>query len=182
LANPNLTPTEIQPSKPVKSELFDKVRVINDDIETRVNDLENVSTSQPVFSQTVSIGNPTGETPDLIIEITPSFKNGVTLTSSKLTLLEKSVGYTDDSIANGLEIDVQKSNGSVLDADFTTSVYTTRPFIDFIDTSSPTAGDSDTGTFDLGEINIAAGERLRLVLTGMPSQTQLVRFIFELFI
>jgi len=143
---------------------------------------ENVSNSQPVFSQMVSIGNPTGNAPDLIIEISPSFKNSVTLTSSKLTLLEKDVAYTDDSVANGLQIDVQKSTGGVLDSDFTSSIYTTKPFIDFLDTASPTAGDSDTGTFDLGEINIAAGERLRLVLTGMPSQTQLVRFIFELFI
>lgn len=182
MSNPNLTPTEIQPSKPVKSELFDKVRVINDDIENRVNDLENVSTSQPVFSQTIALGNPTGTSPNLIIEITPSFKNAVTLTSSKITLMEKDIAYVSDASANGIEVDVQKSNGSVLDADFTSSVYTTKPFIDFITAASPSAGDSDTGTFDIGEINIAAGERLRLVLTGMPANPQLVRFIFELFI
>jgi len=182
LSNPNLTPTEIQPSKPVKSELFDKVRVINDDIENRVNDLENVSNSQPVFSQTVAISNPTGQSPNLIIEMTPAFKNAVTLTSSKLTLMEKDIAYVSDPASNGVEIDVQKSNGSVLDADFTSSIYTTKPFINFIDASSPSAGDSDTGTFDLGEININAGERLRLVLTGMPANAQLVRFIFELFI
>lgn len=182
MANPNLTPTEIQPSKPVKSELFDKVRVINDDVESRLTDQENVSSSQPVFSQTVSISNPTAPSPNLIIEITPAFKNSVTLVSSNLVLMEKDIAYLADAVANGLEIDVQKSNGSVLDADFTSSIYTVNPFIDFITASSPSAGDSDTGTFDIGEINVAAGERLRLVLTGVPANQQLIRFIFELFI
>jgi len=182
LANPNLTPAEIQPSKPVKSELFDKQRVINDDIESRVTDMENGATSQAVFSQTVAVANPTDTSPNLIIEISPGFKNAVTLVSSKLTLMEKDIAYLADATANGLEIDVQKSSGCILDSDFTSSIYTTKPFIDFITASSPTAGDSDTGTFDLGEIDILAGERLRLVLTGMPAQAQLVRFIFELFI
>ena len=182
MPNPNLTPTEIQPSKPVKSELFDKLRAINDDIESRLTELENTSTSQPVFEQMVSISNPTAPSPDLVIVMSPAFKNSVTLTSSNLTLLEKSVPYTSDPLANGLEIDVQKSAGGVLDADFTDSIFTVRPFIDFIDAANPTAGDNDTGTFDLGQINIAAGERLRLVLTGVPANQQLIRFIFELFI
>ena len=96
--------------------------------------------------------------------------------------MEKDIAYVSDAAANGVEIDVQKSSGGILDADFTTSIYTVKPFIDFIDAASPAAGDSNTGTFDLGEVNIAAGERLRLVLTGMPANQQLVRFIFELFI
>jgi len=182
MANPNLTPTEIQPSKPVKSELFDKVRVINDDIESRLTSLENVSSSQPIFSETVSLGNPTGTTPNIIIKTTPAFKNAVTLTSSNLVLMEKDIAYISDAVANGLEIDVQKSNGSILDADFTSSIYTTKPFIDFITAASPSANDNDTGAFDVGEIDIAAGQRLRLVLTGMPANSQLVRFIFELFV
>lgn len=182
MANPNLTPTEIQPSKPVKSELFDKVRVINDDVESRLTEQENTATSQPVFSAQVSLGNPTATNPDLVIELTPAFKNAVTLASSNLVLLEKDVAYISDAVANGLEIDVQKSAGGVLDTDFTTSIYTVKPFIDFITAASPAAGDSNTGTFDIGQINIAAGERLRLVLTGMPANSQLVRFIFELFI
>jgi hypothetical protein len=182
LANPNLTPTEIQPSKPVKTELFEKVRVINDDVESRLTDQENTSSSLPVFSAQVSISNPTAPSPDLVIELTPAFKNSVTLTSSNLVLLEKSVAYLDDAVANGLEIDVQKSAGGVLDADFTTSIYTVKPFIDFITAAAPAAGDSNTGTFDAGQINIAAGERLRLVLTGVPANQQLIRFIFELFI
>lgn len=182
MANPNLTTTEIQPSKPVKNELFDKQRVINDDIESRLTAQEDTSTSQPVFSNSVSVANPTATSPDLIIEITPAFKNATVLTTSKLTLLEKDVAYLSDAVANGLEIDVQKSSGGVLDVDFTTSIYSTKPFIDFITAANPSAGDDASGTFDLGEININAGERLRLVLTGMPAQAQLVRFIFELFI
>lgn len=180
MALPNLTPTEIQPSKPTKSELYDKLRLINDDIEARVAALEGTSGALPFFSEEWTISSALSTGPDIELNI-QSVKNAVTVGFFRVTLLETSGGYFEDATVNGLEFDLQKSTTGYLDADFIDSLFFTKPFINFQTGSGVAAGDTATGTFDLTKVALGADDRLRVILTTAPAFGQTLRFKFEVF-
>jgi len=182
MAQPNLTTPEIQPSQPTKSELFVKIKDINDDVEGRLANEEGRAKALAIITKTVIISSSLSTTPSVELFLTEEMPAAVTITGAKLTLMENQIGsYVDNATVNGLEVDVEKASGSVLDANFTgNSIFTIKPFIDFETGANPAADDNDTGTFDLGTLNLSAGDRLRLVLTGMPAIGQQIRFKFEL--
>ncbi len=180
MAQNPFTTVEIQPSKTVKSELFEKTKNNIEDLDSRVSSLQSGSSTAILFQESWDLSSALSTAPNIILCLKP-IPAEITVTAAKLTLLEKSTGYIDDVTVNGLELDVHISSGGILDVDFTDSLFTTKPYISFQDTDSPAAGDIDTGTFDGTKTTIAAGSVIRLVLSGMPSVGQQIRFYVELY-
>jgi len=152
--------------KAIKKELFDIIKGNFDDHESRLNLVETNATKVNVlkfdFRNAASFTAMTGA---FYFEADQDF----TITDAYLRIFETG------SLTGDLEVDLKKSTTDLDGPSFTT-IFTTKPSIDF-----DTASDYDASTnqvFDPGQITIQKGDFLRLDITAMPTSGVLGKFLF----
>lgn len=147
--------SEIEVGDPVTAQLLGKVKNSFDDHETRIGNVEAASGTVVVFDEVVyNASEFTTLTGLLIFRASFDF----TLTEAKLAIFEKG------SYTGFLEVDIQK--GASLDPmDFAT-VFTAKPVINYSTISD--YGEGVSGSYDVAEKDILAGEYLRLDITEVP--------------
>lgn len=159
----------IQVGKAITAGLWSKVKNSFDDHESRINNLETNATKVSVFDIDLSNASLFSTAEGLLyFEADTSF----TITNAFIRIFE--VG----SLAGEVEIDVKRSTTDLDDASFT-SIFTTRPLVDF-----DTASDYDASTnqvFDNGQISISTGDFLRLDITSTPSNGVIPKLLIKVY-
>jgi hypothetical protein len=147
-----------QVGKSTRKELFQDLVNNEDDLNTRVGDLEGAAAKIIVFEGDVINVN-TASSLTGIAMFTAS--NNFNLTSAEVGVYDLPAGITGT-----LEIDIRKSTTR----DFTTdvSVFTTRPSINL--SAASDYEDSTNAVFDAGESDITSGEALKLNITSLGSE------------
>lgn len=141
----------------IKAELFTKIKDNFDDHESRINALSVSAGKVTVFKYLMLNGSnfPTATGLDYFQAI-----EDFTLTSAVIRIFEKG------SLTGAVEIDVKKSVTNMDNSSFST-VFTTKPKIDY--SSASDYGFSINQAFNSGQIDIKAGDILRLDITETPS-------------
>lgn len=155
--------------KPIKKELWDKVSGNDADFNSRINNLETIAVKVPLFKffflNAQVFSTATGLN---YYEADASF----TITNASVRIFE--VG----SLSGFFEFDIKRS---VTDLDGTSfvSIFTTKPKIDF--STATDYSESINQVFDVGQIDIEAGEFLRLDITQMPTSGVMSKFILNVY-
>lgn len=153
----------------IKKELLDKVKNNFDDHESRLNTIETVARKVSVWEDLFLNGSQFSTNTGIdYYEATLAF----TITSASFRI------YTVAGHSGFLEIDIKKSTTDNANGSFA-SIFTTKPKIDYT-----TAIDDDETTnqvFDVGQINIAIGDRLRFDITQTPTSGVAPRFMLKVY-
>lgn len=153
----------------IKKELWDKVKNNFDDHESRLNSVESQSNKIEVMKFDFRNGAQFDTATGLhYYEADSSF----TLTNAFIRIFETG------SLTGTLEIDIKKSTTDLDDSSFV-SVFTTKPSINI-----GLAADYDASTnqvFDVGEIDIAIGDFLRLDITQTPTNGIIPKFLLSVY-
>jgi len=153
----------------VKRELWLKVKNNLDDLDTRLNNVEVAANRKQVWEFTILNGSSFSTATGLTYyEATQGF----TITSAFVRIFE--VG----TITGFLEIDILRSTTD-LDSSSFTSIFTTKPKIDFSTASDYEA--TVNQVFDVTKTNISVGDFLRLDITITPTSGVLSRFMLNVY-
>jgi hypothetical protein len=153
--------------KPVRSTDLKQLVTNQDDFNTRLNSVESFTSKVILFGE--PIRNAASFQTLSALEDIPII-NPLNIVEAKLWI------YLTGSLTGTLEVDVLRSSSP----DFTgaTSIFTTRPSINFA-----TASDYDESTnavIDVAQQSLSDGDYLRLSITSMPSNGVLGTFGFKL--
>lgn len=157
MAYTTIDPNSIEVGDPVKKELLDRIKSNEDDLDSRITNIETGNAKVPVFSYVLLNGSSFSTATGLDhYQANQAF----TLTNGSFRI------FTKGSLTGTVELDVKRSTTNMDNASFT-SVFTTKPKITF-------ASASDYATtvnqvFNSGQINIAVGDILRLDITAAPT-------------
>lgn len=148
----------IQVGKAVKREIFLILKNNQDDIQGRLTNVESGQKRVVVWDELVL--NATSALSLTAIDewrVPQNFR----LTDAKVGIFEKGV------LTGLLEMDIQKSSNR----DFSTSssVFTTKPSIDFDDVGTNDFDESSNTVFDAGVQDLVEGEFLRLDISALPA-------------
>lgn len=160
--------SSILPGKPVKTELWTKVKNDLDDHETRILALAGGAAQVSVFDHTVlNAASASTFTGFNYFRATFAF----TLTNCEIQIFEKG------SLTGNLEVDIKK-NTTPNDTGMTT-VFTTKPKLVFASISDYAV--SSNQVFNGAQIAIASGDILRFDVTEMPASGILSKFRIQLY-
>lgn len=153
----------------IKAELWGKVKNNFDDHETRINLIEASASKVPVIKfYVLNASNFSSATGLYYWESNDNF----TITSAYVQIFE--VG----SLTGTFEVDIKKSTTDLNGTSFT-SIFTTKPSIDF-----STASDYDKSinqVFDSSKIAISSGDYLRFDITQAPSSGVMSKFLITVY-
>jgi hypothetical protein len=160
----------IQVGKSLKKEIF---QIISDnfvEIDTDLNDLKNSQKRITVFDETFYNSTPA-----------PSISNILYYQADQaFTFTSCVIGIFDSAgapLTGDLEIDIEKASDRSFGS--AVSLFTTRPSIT-LDTASD-YDDSTNQVFDANNVDIAAGEWIRVSITELPTGGNLSRFTLNVY-
>lgn len=153
--------TEIAVSKALKAELFQKIKDNFDDHETRLNDLS--VGSGPVVLINEEIENVSSTLTLTGLKYIRAFNN-MNITKAQIQI------FTKGGVTSGtLEVDLKKS--ATLGGTYT-SIFTTKPYINFATDTDYTSRD---GVLNTGQA-VTQDEILRLDITNVPASVVIAKF------
>lgn len=161
-----IDPASIEVGDALKAELFTKIKSNEDDLNTRLNNIEASASKIELFEFFVQ--NATSANSFTGIYYLP-IKDTMTITNAYVTIFEKG------SLSGALEIDIKKSTDGTMDEFSFFSVFSTKPKITYA-----SASDYDKSTnqvFSPGEIDLVPGDYLRLDVTELPTNGVVGKFL-----
>lgn len=160
---------EIEVGDALKKELFDKIKSNEDDLDSRVSDIEDGARKVEVFKTLVLNAASANSVTGLMYY---TADDDFTLTSASIRIFEKG------TLTGSLEIDVKKSSSGLANSSFA-SVFTTKPKLTLAGVSNYAT--SVNQVFNNGMTSIVAGDTLRFDITELPSGGVLGKFILNVY-
>lgn len=156
---------EIEVGDAIKAELWNKVKVDLDDLDSRTTNLE-ISTPKITFIKFLLLNGSVFPTATGLYyyEADEAF----TITDVNIRIFEKG------SLTGAVEIDLKRSTTDMDNASFTT-IFTTKPKITYASASD--YDKSVNQVFNNAQINIAVGDILRLDITETPGNGVLPKLL-----
>lgn len=145
----------IQVGKPVKREIFTTLKDNQDDLNSRLSNIEELANKTIVFNEAVTSPSPAST---LTQVLTFKAQGPFSLIDARIALFEI-IG----SPSGLLEIDILKNSNS--DISTAVSVFTVRPSISF---PASNYDESTNAVFNPAQQDVAAGDYLFLSVTGIP--------------
>ena len=164
-----LDPLLIQVGKAIKKEIFDRLRINQNDIQDRLSAVEIAQKKIVVYDALVVNASSATSLTGLGLWRAPQ---AFTLTDAKVAIFEKGV------LTGLLELDFQISDST--DFSSSSSAFTTRPSIDFDDAGTADYDESSNAVFDNGTKDIDEGDYIRFDVSALPGNGTIGKFAIYL--
>ena len=155
----SITDSEIEVGRPVKKELFQKIKDNLDDHETRIGGVESLTTRiGGIFGQVIKNTVTASSISNLAVFDAPG--------AMQILEAEIAIGELNGVSSGILEIDIVKTANQDLDLTGATSIFTTRPSIDF---STASNFEKSTNAVLNSNANLVVNDVLILSITSLPN-------------
>ena len=153
----------------IKKELWDKVKLNFDDLDTRLNVIESTSAKIPIIKFYVLNASDFSTATGLFYW---ESNDTLTITSAYVQIFEKG------SLTGTFEVDIEKSTTNLNSTSFT-SIFTTKPSINF--TTASDYAKSTNQVFDSTKTSIVPGNYLRFDITQTPTGGVMSKFLITVY-